>query len=271
MKKLILPVLLLSFSISFGKECKPVKEFYNDHERGWFYKEVCENQKEKQTQKKKSTPESEYHILTDTQVKIPWDKLDKLDPDDIYKLYKRVRKIAVMFPTKENVIEFQKLNIWMTEKGYKFMEQFVKVVRSDTELARYASSVPVSTIGRDTYLKTIADFKKQILKQYKDKAGLVIVVKQGCPYCERQKQILRFFALKTGWKYKLVDIHNVPNMVKKFGIARVPDIFLVLNKNGKPVWIRIGTGLHSEPELEEITVFGLYSLGEIKDNTYVQY
>jgi len=270
MIKKLIALTLISVSVIKAEECKPIKEFYKDSERGWFYKEVCEEEKKKKSSQK-FTPEKEYRILNNTKVNIPWDKLDKLDPDEIYKIYKRTRKIAVMYPTRHNIKEFQKLNIWITNKSQKFMEEFVKVVRTDTELARYASSVPSSTIARDTYLKATANFKKQILKKYRNRAGLVVVIKAGCPYCERQKQILKYFQIKTGWTYKLVDVNNAPNMVRKFGIARVPDIFLVLNRNGKPVWIRVGTGLHSEPELEEIIIFGLYSLGEIKNSDYIQY
>lgn len=197
-----------------------------------------------------------------------------MDPDEIDKLYIKARKIAVMYPTQHNIKQYQKLVIWIMRKGFAFTENWMRAVRTDTELARYASEVPTSTVERGTYFLQKVSYRDQVLQQFKDRAGLVIVVKKGCPYCERQKIILRWFKNETGWEYKLVDITRVPNMVRKFGIARVPDIFLVVKgNNGQPLWIRVGTGLHTKDELKDIILFGLYNLGLIKpeDKSYVLY
>ena len=272
MKKVIV-FFLTFYVVAFAEEkCKPVKQFYSDHERGWFYKEVCKEGNEKKENAKKE--KTKYKLLEETVVKIPWNIIDKLDPDEIQKLEKKAKKIAVMYPTDHNIKEYQKLIIWIEKKGFKYTENWMRVVRTDTELAREAASVPVSSAARQDYFLSKTKYKKQILDQFKNKAGLVVVVKQGCPYCVKQKQILQLFKLETGWEYKLVDINNVPNMVKKFGIARVPDIFLVAKgDDGNPLWIRIGTGLHTKEELKNLILFGLYNLGLIKpDNKdYVLY
>jgi len=151
---------------------------------------------------------------------------------------------------------------------------WMKTVRTDTELARYASEVPTSAVRRTEYFIYKNQYRNQVLKQFKDRIGLVVVVKRGCPYCEKQKIILKWLKEDTGIEYTLVDINNVPNMVRKFGIARVPDIFLVVKgDDGKPLWIRIATGLHSKGELKDMILFGLYNLGLIKppEQTMVLY
>jgi len=253
MEKLI--SLLLLTGLVWGA-CIPTKDFFNDRERGWFWKEVCVEKKGKKKKEKKKLS---------TKVVIPWDKLDKMSPNEIKKLVKKAESIAIMHPTYENVREYKKLLLWIAKKAREYAKVDYLVSMTDPEIASWLANRPYTPFARRAYFKVRKKKIDEILGRYKEKAGLVIFKKEGCLYCERQRFIVKLFKQKYGWEVKWVDVYEAPNAVRKLEVSAVPDIFLVLNKDGKAIWQRIATGLQTLNKLTEQIVWGLYVLGEVKD------
>ena len=106
-----------------------------------------------------------------------------------------------------------------------------------------------------------------ILKNYSQKAGLIIFVSPTCEFCKRQIPILNELKRKYGFDYVTIDVSGKNEMIEKFGIETTPDIFLAINSNGTK-YQRIATGLHTLPDMISAIIYGLKYLGEdVDENT----
>jgi len=235
--------------------CQDSGDFFNERERGWFWKEVCV-EKEKEDKKEEKPP---------TKVVVPWHKLDEMSPDEVKELVEKAKSIAIMHPTYENVREYKKLLLWIAQKAKEYAKVDYLVSMTDPEIASWLADRPHTPYARKAHLKVKKQRIEEILKRYKDKAGLVVFKKEGCPYCERQKPIVKLFQERYGWEVKWVDVSEFPNTATKLQVRAVPDIFLVLNRDGKAMWQRIGTGLQTLGRLTEGVIWGLHILGEVSD------
>ncbi|QID33089.1 conjugal transfer protein TraF [Pampinifervens florentissimum] len=263
MRKILLFIPLVVFA---QEECKPLKEFYQDAERGWFWKEVCQKKEERKEVKKEEKQES-VKLLKKKVVQIPWDKLDQMDPEEISKLEEESRKIAIMNPTEENVREWKRLVMWINDRAEKFAFVHYKVLKTEPGYMQKQNFTP-ARIAMAEYRN---ERKKEIFSKYRDRAGIIVFVEKGCPYCRAFSGTLRLFREKWGWDTKEVDIQERPDLASRFGTQLVPDIFLVLKRNGTFEWQRIGSGAMALDELEDSVIFGLYNLGEIKDERLISW
>lgn len=249
-------------------ECKQPKEFWQDRQRGWFYKDFCEPVKEtnatKPIEQSKSEPAKLKHLAK--QVSIPWNKLDDMHPDDLKALNDEATNIAFMYPTKENLKSFRMYQKWYTDKADRFAKLAGYERRSDPELASWAAEVPTSGLARGEEISAGLKEKVQIISSFANIAGIVVVTQRGCGFCERQMPLLERLRQETGMSYKELDKDNRPVVAAKLGVATTPDIFLVVTRNGQPKWQRIGSGLLTLSELKQSVLFGLYALGELKDD-----
>lgn len=257
-------LLLLTASSLLAGECKPVpSDYYADRERGWFWREHCEKKDDNATKK-----EEKYKTIPKV-VEIPWDIIDQIDPEQIAQLERDAQKIAIMYPTDHNVREHRLLQKWIMEKALAYTKTTDKLGRTDTDLAKWRSEVPISVFARSAKGRALHDEAGETIKRYADRAGLVVITQQGCVYCEKQIPILDMLREETGMSYRIVDMAQAPVAVAKLGVATTPDIFLVLNKNGETKWQRVASGLNTFGELEKAILFGLYALGELKDDSLV--
>lgn len=266
-----LAVFLASKAIAVADGCRPQKEnYYSDRERGWFWSEAdCVKKDENVTKKAQIDPQKSKWKIIPKKVDIPWAIINQIDPDQIAQLERDAQKISVMYPTDFNIKEHRMLQKWIVDKSVSYTKTGDRINRTDTDLARWGAEVPVSTFARSTNKRQQIKDTDSIIASYANRAGLVVVTQQGCQYCQAQMPILQLLKDQTGMTFKEVDMNRLPAIVSKLGVAQTPDIFLVLNKNGKAQWQRIGSGLNTLVELKEGIAFGLYTLGEIKDERLV--
>lgn len=261
MKKIFLFLPLVVFA---QEECRPAKEFYQDSERGWFWKEVCQKKEKKELKEEK---QESVKLLKKRVVQIPWDKLDQMDPEEISKLEEESRKIAIMNPTEENVREWKRLVLWINNKARDFAFVHYKILKTEPGYMQKQNFMPAQ-ISMVEYRN---EKKKEIFTQYKDRAGIIVFIQRDCPYCRAFLGTLKLFRERWGWDTKEVDIEERPDLAARFNTQLVPDIFLVLQKNGTFEWQRIGSGAMALDELEDSIIFGLYNLGEIKDERLISW
>lgn len=258
--------LLIGFAIA--QECKPSGMYYQDRARGWFWKEVCvkkekkEKEEEKKREEKKEEKQAEYKTIPN-KVKIPWDKIDQLDPEEIAKLEKESRKIAIMYPTEDNVREFYKLQRYILAKSREFAVQVGAVSRTEPALFQRPQYPIVREIWYEEKQKKIHD----VLTRYRNKAGIVAIGQRDCSYCKVFEPVLREFARETGWQVKIIYMEDNPQIAINLGTQLIPDIFLVVNVGNNNRWERIGSGYMPIEELRKSVLFGLYRLGELKDES----
>ncbi len=247
--------LLLFAGVVFANTCE-VRYFFKDRERGWFWKNVCVEE-----EKKKEKEEKE-----DLVVRIPWNKLDQMKPSEIRKLGEKAREIAVANPTYENVKEYYRLQVWMLKKAEKFQKVASLVTMTDPEVASFAGMIADTKPSRTAYLSAEREKMYRKVLSYKDRAGLLVAVKKGCPYCKAFKDMVRtYFIPRTGWSIKYIDIEENPGFAVNLQVYAVPDIFLAV-MGEKPFVLRIATGFVSYETLIERIYMGLevYEKGGLK-------
>lgn len=253
--------------------CRSVKDYYyGERERGWFWNEApCtpRPKDENKTASKKNESDDKYskYKLIPKKVDIPWEIIDQIDPEQIAEMERTAQKTALMYPTDHNVKEHRMLQRFAVKKSIAYAKAGDQLGRADRDLAEWRSDVPTSSIARTVSAQKKYSDMGEILRNYSEKAGLVVVTQQGCGYCEKQIPILDTLKMETGFTYKNVDISQIPVAAQRLGVANTPDIFLVLNKGGKAEWRRVASGLNTLSELKQSIVLGLYGLGELKSES----
>jgi len=241
-------IVLLGFLFAYGSDPCKREWFFTDKEKGWFWKNVCIEKKERKEEKKKEGEKV---------VKIPWDRLDEMTPSQIRKLRDKVLEIAVMNPTYENVKEYKRLELYIVKKADRFQRVAQLVAMTDPEIASYGGMIPSETPSRVVYAKEKRARILKKLSQYRNRAGLLIAVRKTCPYCRVLKEVIAmYFIPRTGWSVKYVDIDENPGFAYNMNVYAVPDIFLAV-MDEKPFVLRIATGSVSYGELIERIYMGL--------------
>lgn len=274
MKYKVLFILLFSMLVSnaYGDNCiEPDKGFRNNAPgRGWFWgQKICEPVKDNETDKVADTDKkelnSEWKILPKT-ANIPWEILDRLDPDEIAnKIEPEAKKVSVMYPTDENIMAYRKLSNWILTKASFYTKRDVQVKTENPMLVPGALSAPTSEYKIRAVRYEREQGKKQILYDYRDRARIVVYMREGCSFCIRQRPILESFAHEYGWSIMERDINANLDESIRFNIEVTPDMFLLLNSSNGIQYQRIATGLTTLPDLVNAVINGLKYLGEDVD------
>ena len=249
-------LLLLLSGLVFGATCE-VENFFRDRERGWFWKNLCVEE-----ERIKGEEREEEKLV----VRIPWDKLGKMKPSEIRKLREEALEIAIANPTYENVREFYRLQVWMLKKSERFQKVANLVVMTDPEIASFVGMIADTKPSRVAYLSAEREKMYKKVLSYRDRAGLLVAVKKGCPYCKAFKDMVRtYFIPRTGWSIKYIDVDENPGFAVNLQVYAVPDIFLAV-MGEEPFVLRIATGFVSYETLIERIYTGLeiYERGGLK-------
>jgi hypothetical protein len=264
---------LFFLSVVFAQQvCRPYRPFYDDAQRGWFWKEVCVEKKEEKKEEKpkeavKQEEKPKYRFLPN-RVQIPWDIIDRLSPEDIQKIEQEARNIALMYPTRENILEHMRLIRWIRDKSIRYAKLSEYYMRQDPMLAY---DKPTAVPMKDAMLVYRERERKKVLDSFADRMGLVVIEREGCFECPGMNQVLNFVKDRWGWDYRIVFAEDRPALVERLGTQNYPDIFLVVNEKGYPRFIRIGSGYMTFNQLEDSLFMTLYMEGYIKDEKLVAY
>jgi len=271
----------LALSNIHAELCKPVGKFYVDNNRGWFFMEYCEPEKEAKVDNEtegeerkdvivEQTPKDKFDKLSSTKVEIPWDILNDLDPDSIRNLQEDSQKIVIMRPTEENVVEYKRLIAWIMQKSTDYMNANTVASKLNPEFSGVGGAQGTSTYGVNAKGKIDAYFKKKIMAKYKENTALVVLESSHCQYCRFQKPIVEAFGRKYGWEYQFIDIEEKPYVAKKLGTQTTPDLFIIhRDKQEQPRWQRIGSGVHAQDEIVDGIILGLQVLGLEPKSKYI--
>jgi conjugal transfer pilus assembly protein TraF len=202
LKRLVIPSLLcficLSISvICFAKEpdstaCKPTKQrFYDDRERGWFFKEYCKplspkKQFQNRLQKRENLEIREV---------IDWAKLqdptylDSLDAVTFKTIFEQVKNDVVYHPTKEKMLVYLQLQDYMKTKSIEFAYIWRDVLLDHPELDSTFKN-PASNYGAMAANSIRNQENRKTMEKLKDEIGLFFFVSGECPYCHEEAKIV---------------------------------------------------------------------------------
>ena len=248
---------LLIFTLLIALSGKAEGAFFNNRtETGWFHYNWKVEEENKTSGNE--TNETEKFLVV-----LHPEKLDNMTAEQIQKLEKELRGIAVMKPTLENVYLYNRLVQYINRKA----DEFVKVNREVSHLFPDISKTPTSTIARRVYLKTLRRDIESAVREMSERAALVVFVKEGCPYCRAQERVLSLFKKKYPDFYvKYIDVEEHPAMVEKFNVAETPTIWLVYETdNGRHIWQVVSVGVASLDRLEN-SIYEIKNFLEEKKN-----
>ena len=260
------------------------KNYFDDSKRGWFWgeikpKEEQEIKKEdvniqvntKNTDKKIVFDGKEYKTISE-KTEIPWLVLDKLHPDEIVKLETETKNISVMYPTEENVLEYKRLQKYISDKAMGFTDTSYFVTKQNTEISNWASDTSMnSRLVISAKRTNLWEKQKEIIATHKKDMIILVATLPTCPYCKEQMPLLKSFEEEYGVEFKEVDISQNKEFAINYQVQRTPDLFLLYrDKGNEPLLTRFGNGLHTIQDLKNGILASLYTFKKISKE-YLEY
>lgn len=257
-------ILIASFLMWFFCFAEGVA-FYSGEKEGWwwyqdFKKEEKKEEKKKQEkvvnkeskEKKKEEQKTEEKEITEWKPKKPlseytYEELLKMHPKEFSKMLEYYKDRAIQDPTNETAVyEYYNLLDVARKKSLLFMAQTMNVMNKYPELNVRKDVPTINPAIRKSYELQREEEKKTLAKLNQD-IGLILFVKEGCPYCEVQLEIMKYF-ISQGIPVKVVNVAYDRGAISRFGIETVPTIILVHRETG--AYYPIAVGVTSVAELE---------------------
>ena len=182
-------------------------------------------------------------------------------PEERLKVFKaeveRLKQVAVMEPTYENVKSYMTIQKELMDKGSAFAAKWMEVVFTTPKLD-YSIEHPTSQAGRHVYLDQKQQQMDQEVYRLAQTHGLFFFVSSSCAYCKKFAPIVKAFAQKYGWEVMAVStdgstIPEFPNAVvdngvaSKLGVEFVPTL-LAVNPQTEEV-IPLSNGMSSQEQI----------------------
>lgn len=236
--------------------------FYGESEKHgwWWYKDYVKEEKkeekpkevkkeekkreEKREEKKdEETEKEEFKPLTE----YSYEELLKMPVEQFQRLFNYYRDLAVSDPSNEtNMYYFWNLVDVARKKSLIFMAATQNLLSKYPELD-VRKDVPLINPAIRASMEMQREEERLSLSQLKDEIGLVLFVKRGCPYCDVQKEIVKYY-LAEGVPVKIVDIEVERGAVSRFGIVSVPTLGLVVKRTGE--FYPLGSGVIALSEID---------------------
>ena len=273
--------LLVAYLLAFSLYAQAFdKNYFEDSKRGWFWgetqpKEVLDKKEEAKSDKKKEDTiiidGKEYKTISN-KTNVPWQALDKLHPDEISKLETETKNISVMYPTEENIVEYKKLQKYISDKAMGFTDTSYLVTKQNSEISNWASDTSMSSRLVISAKRTdLWEKQKNIISEHKKDMIILVATLPTCSFCKQQIPLLKDFEKDYSVEFKEVDISVNKEFAKTYNIQRTPDLFLLYrDKGNEPLLTRFGNGLHTIQDLKNGVLAGLYSFKKISKD-YLEY
>jgi conjugal transfer pilus assembly protein TraF len=228
-------ILLFSFS-----EAESDLSYFDDRERGWHW---YEKQSQLEEKAKKNIPTlSPLERLKQYQEKLETAKAE-----------------AVLNPTPQNVLNYQRLQYETMEKSDLFADVWMRNVYAHPEIDHTRKS-PISQKARHIYLRQREEERERKILSLSKEYGLFLFFKNNCPYCDAFAPIVKRFSVKYGWEILAVSEFGEKNElfernVRDNGLAEAwkvntyPSLFAVNPRTGRV--IPVAVGMISVEEMEE--------------------
>jgi conjugal transfer pilus assembly protein TraF len=232
--------------------------YYSDSQKGWWWGDRAVEQKmeEKQEERVKQTPAPEREEQKNT----PWvppslraysyEDVWNMHPDQFYEIQEAFKKKAVQNPTVENVKDYYEVQEIARKKALAFTNTAQYVWQKHPELG-VAKDYPTATPGNLSRIAQISGERQRTLQANKDDYALIYFWRTGCPYCDEQDKILKWFQGQTGWIVKPVNIAEQPAVAARVGVETTPTIILI--RKGSRDFFPVSAGVISADEVEDKT------------------
>ncbi|HIF9604519.1 TPA: conjugal transfer protein TraF [Campylobacter jejuni] len=227
--------------------------FFGDSKRGWFYYELADNNN---TQEKNETKIQKRMNADDLFIaSIPLNNLDLLTAEEFTETFEKVRKIAIMNPTKTNVMTMQIMNKWQVDQSEKFAKVWALNLLENPNLEY--PEIRDDKFGRSEMFRQKQEKINNFYKAHQDDFSYVVFVSDlNKKINEKQKGIYRSLQSDYGVNVEYVNVDERKDLISKFKLATTPENFFVYrNSKGEAIWQRVKSGLTNKDDIINNTLF----------------
>ncbi|MFA6137429.1 MAG: conjugal transfer protein TraF [Sulfurimonas sp.] len=226
--------------------------FYKNNMEGWFaYKDAYLTKidsNETNTTEKFPVGKKAKKI-----VEIP-ENFDDMSAKEFEILITEAKEISTMNPTKDNVRKFIMLQNVVQEKADALTETWGEVMLENPELD-ISVNIAKTSFAKSALTETSKTEKKDFFSKF-SKYMTVVMFYDGNKreVAGKQDDVMNFIYYDyPEIKQLKIDIHNekAKELFDKLKISdeRLPDIWLMLNTDGKQVWKRVAIGLSTQDKI----------------------
>jgi hypothetical protein len=245
--------------------CKPLKGFFEDSDRGWFYGEECDYEKLTRNYRKKEGKKPEEKQIPDISKADDVKYLSTLTAEQFRRLFNRVLDEASVNPTYDNVKKVVTMIDFMRGRAVKFARIW-QLVLSGEESLDIRSKVPVSPIYRNIQILLKEKEAKRLFNNEMSKDSAILVFVSGsCPYCHEEMDAVHRIRAESGIYVKVIskdfcpdNFPNcivAPNMFSRFEVNVTPTIILVVRKKDQPEFYVLSRGYTPYSEIVKMAVY----------------
>ena len=260
-------ILLFFSAVATGAvldNTKSDQHFYdNSQKKGfyWYDDKLLDIPIEKTEEEITTPPPPEAQKEQDTIVNYNYEQLWALHPDIFAKELDRRMKLAIQFPTIENVYDYLEVQDVAKRKSVAFAGAMGYVSQLSPQFSG-ENNYPINVPGQKVLRNEMMSDDQEFLKSVKEDFALLVFMSEGCPYCDAQEPILDMFYASHGWNIKKLNIKEYPDIAEKYSITLTPSIIVVSRKTQKA--IPLTSGIVTLPELRDRLIRSVRMLnGEI--------
>lgn len=237
----LLYVFIFSYSLVFANT------FYQSEKDGWhYYKD--NNNAQQEANKTKQLKEDEEFLKN-----IPINNLDSLSVKEYRETFERVKEIAVMKPTKENVAILQKMNKFQLQQSEKFAK--VWTINNLENPTLEFPQINTTKFAKNQFAQEKEDKRKDFFKQRNGKLSYIVFFTDE-KQLESQKLIMQFLQDRYETKTHYINALENEALAKKLKLnASIEIFFHYFNKNDEEIYMRVKQGYTTVEEIIDNTIF----------------
>lgn len=266
--------LLIAYANTFaagvggdGKE--PPKKYYDRAKEGWFWYEDPPAKVEPEEPKKEAPAPGKQARPVPKMENYTMEDLWNMHPDAFQDLLKDFQKKAVQYPTEQNMVDYYTMQDIARRKSAAFANVAGYVTQKYTSFDMNSTN-PTVTPGRIAKTQMQNEEIQTTIANAQGDHALLFFTQQGCSFCDKQKNILKFFNDKYGWPIKEMDIRANPDVAARFNITTTPTLLLI--GRGKSDYLPVSVGVASLDAIEQKLYRGVRLLdGKITPEEYSTY
>lgn len=224
-------------------------DYYSDSQKGWWWGDrTVEAPAEEKVEPIAPPNQPKKPSLPPPLKEHDYETIWNMHPDDFYEMQEAYKKKAVQNPSEDNVKDYYEMQEIARKKSLAFTNTSQYVWQKYPELS-VAKDAPTNTPGNLSKINSSNNERLQTLKDNRDEYALVYFWQPNCPYCDDQKNILKWFQGRTDWTVKPVNIRENPALAAKIGVVTTPTLILI--KRGQTDHFPVGAGVISADEVED--------------------
>lgn len=200
-------------------------------ERGLFWGELP---KQEQKEEKKKYPRP----IVPSQAEIM-----EMHPKEVEKLLDETLQYAVYTRKEEDVEAYYRVYDTMRRKAAAFANVSGYVTMKHPEL-NSRQSYGFTNPSRKAIRKDTNKNIDNLLVGSREDYAIIFLVKDGCPICPTQRNILKSFQDDFGWRIKEVNIDYHPEAIARFNVTTTP-LTIIVSKKNLNQWFPVAVGAES--------------------------